>query len=126
MKPITKLMIHEYNLKNTCFMGYKLDKNASFHHIIKREHKGKEEISNGAVLNRDAHQYLHIIEYKDIDMYITINNILKIINNQHDKPTVEQLQIISKLLSTFEEEHKYDKTSKGKRLIRKEYLGRLY
>ena len=107
-------------------MGYTLDRTASFHHIIKREHGGKETIENGAVLNKNAHEYLHIIEYKDIDTYIAINKILKIINNQRDKPTTEQLEIISKLLSMFEEEHKHDKTSKGKRLIKYPYLERYY
>ena len=126
MRDITKRMIKIYNLDKLCFMGYTLDKTASFHHIIKREHGGKEEISNGAVLNKNAHEYLHIIEYKDYDTYIAINKILKIINNQRDKPTKEQLQIISKLLSMFEEEHKYDKTSKNKILIKHQYLERYY
>ena len=119
-------MIKIYNLDKLCFMGYTLDKTASFHHIVKREKGGKEEISNGAVLNKTAHEYLHIIEYKDIETYIAINKILKIINEQRDKPTIEQLQIISKLLSMFEEEHKHDKTSKGKRLIKYQYLERYY
>lgn len=125
MKPIAKQMIKIYNLDKFCFMGFKLDKTATYHHIIKREHGGKETIENGAVLNPYAHEYLHIIEYKDIDTYIAINKILKVINEQRDKPTIEQLQIISKMLSMFEEEHKYDKTSKGKRLIKYQYLERM-
>ena len=51
MKPITKEMIKIYNLDKLCFMGYTLDKNATFHHIVKKEHGGKEDITNGAVLN---------------------------------------------------------------------------
>lgn len=126
MKNITKRMVKIYNLDKLCFMGYTLDKYASYHHIQKREHGGLETIENGAVLNPYAHEYLHIIEYKDIDTYIAINKILKIINDQHAKPTVEQMQIISKLLSMFEEEHKEDKTRKGKRLIKYQYLDRYY
>lgn len=126
MKNITREMIKIYNLDKLCFMGYTLDRTASYHHIIKREHGGKETIENGAVLNKNAHEYLHIIEYKDYDTFIAINKILKIINNQRDKPTKEQLQIISKLLSMFEEEHRYDKTSKNKRLIKHQYLERYY
>lgn len=126
MRDITKRMIKIYNLDKLCFMGYTLDRTASFHHIVKREDGGKEVIENGAVLNKTAHEYLHIIEYKDIGTYIAINKILKIINEQRDKPTVEQLQIISKMLSMFEEEHMYDKTSKGKRLIKYPYLERYY
>ena len=126
MRDITKRMIKIYNLDKLCFMGYTLDRTASFHHIIKREHGGKETIENGAVLNKNAHEYLHIIEYKDYDTYIAINKMLKIINEQRDKPTTEQLEIISKILSMFEEEHKEDKTSKGKRLIKHQYLERYY
>ena len=126
MRDITKRMIKIYNLDKLCFMGYTLDRTASFHHIIKREHGGKETIENGAVLNKTAHEYLHIIEYKDYDTFIAINKILEIINNQKDRPTKEQYQIISKLLSMFEEEHKHDKTSKGKTLIKHKYLDRSY
>lgn len=126
MKPITKEMIKIYNLDKLCFMGYTLDRNATFHHIVKKENGGKEVIENGAVLNKTAHEYLHIIEYKDIGTYIAINKILKIINEQRDRPTKEQLEIISKILSMFEDEHKEDKTSKGKRLIKHQYLDRFY
>lgn len=126
MRPITKEMIKVYNLDKWCFMGYKLDKNATFHHIVKKEHGGKEEIDNGAVLNPFAHQYLHIIECKDIRTYESINKILKVINEQRDKPTKEQLEIISYLLSMFEKDHIKDKNSKGKRLIRHQYLDRYY
>ena len=126
MKNITKQMIKIYNLDKFCFMGYTLDRNATFHHIVKCEEEGKEEISNGAVLNPYAHEYLHIIEYKDYDTFIAINKILEIINNQKDRPTKEQYQIISKLLGMFEEEHKHDKTSKNKTLIKHKYLDRFY
>ena len=113
-------MIKIYNLDKLCFMGYKLDRHATFHHIEKKEHGGLEIIENGAVLNPN------IIEYKDIEIYIAVNKILKLINEQRDKPTVEQYQIISKLLSMFEAEHSKEKTSKGKKLIREKYLDRFY
>jgi hypothetical protein len=107
-------------------MGYKLDRTASFHHIVKRCDGGKEEMENGAVINGMAHQYLHIIEYKDTNTYITLNNILKLINMQREKPTEEQYFMIGRLLTLFEEEHENDKSSKGKQLIRREYKNRRY
>lgn len=107
-------------------MGYTLDKDATYHHIVKKCDGGEETIENGAVLNPYAHEYLHIIEYKDIETYIAINKILKIINSQKDKPNVEQLKIISTLLSMFESEHTKDKNSKGKTLIRDVYKKRWY
>ena len=50
-----------------------------FHHIIKAEHFGERVVSNGALLMPIAsvHQYLHIIEYKDIETYNAINKIFK-------------------------------------------------
>ena len=75
MRAITREMIYLYNLKDLCFMGYTLDKDATYHHIVKRCDGGEETIENGAVLNPYAHEYLHIIEYKDIETYIAINKI---------------------------------------------------
>lgn len=126
MKDITKQMIKIYNLDKLCFMGYKLDKTATYHHILKKEYGGKEIIENGAVLNKEAHEYLHIIEYKDIATYIALNKILKIINDQKNAPTIEQYQIISTILKMFEKEHISDRTNKGKLLIKDKYLERYY
>ena len=71
-----------------------------------------------------AHQYLHLIEYKDIKTYDTINKMFKYINQQRYEPTKEQREIIEFLLQSFEEEHKWDRGSKGKILIKRKYLER--
>jgi hypothetical protein len=125
MKAITKEMIKIYNLKEYDFMGYKLTKNATFHHIVKKEHGGKETIENGAVLETASHQYLHVIEYKEIERFILINKMLKIINNQGHAPTREQIEIIDYILREFEEEHEKDLNSKGKPIIKKEFKERI-
>lgn len=125
MRAITRDMIKIYNLDHTCFMGYKLNhNNATFHHIVKKENGGLLTIDNGAVLTDIAHNYLHIIEYKDLDIYIALNKMFQIINKQQDKPSKEQYQIINTLLAMFEEKHKDDKTSRGKKLIQHKYLDR--
>lgn len=72
-----------------------------------------------------AHQYLHIIEYKDLNTYISINKIFELINKQLKEPTTEQREIIEYLLLQFEKEHEYDLNAKGKRLIKAEYKNRL-
>lgn len=108
------------------WMNYKLvKKDLTYHHIVKREDGGKQEIDNGALLMPIAHQYLHIIEYKDIKTYNAINKIFKFINEQQYEPTLDQRQIIEYLLRQFEEEHKADINSKGKLLIKYEYKNRL-
>ena len=109
------------------WMNYRLVKsNVTFHHIVKKSDSGKRVISNGALIMPVAlaHQYLHLIEYKDIDTYIAINKIFKYVNQQGHEPTMEQREIIEYLLKEFESEHKWDKGSKGKLLIKRKYLER--
>ena len=116
-------MIKEYNLKGLCFMGYELNKNATFHHILKREYGGKEVIENGAVLNPNAHSYLHIIEYKDRDMFEYINGLLKK-ENEQGYVSSKDLRVIDDTLKIFEREHCSDTTKKGKLLLKAVYLKR--
>lgn len=126
MKRIKKEMIEIYKpISNLDWMNYKLvRKDVTFHHIIKRTDGGKEEISNGALLMPISHQYLHLIEYRDIDTYNAINKIFKFINQQQHEPTQEQREIIEFMLKEFENAHKWDKSSKGKILIQRKYLQR--
>lgn len=126
MKNITREMLKIYKPYSSMdWMNYKLVRNdMTAHHILKKEHGGKLEISNIAPLRSISHQYLHLIEYKDINTYITINKIFKYVNQQGYEPTQEQREIIEYLLKEFENEHKFDKSSKGKLLIKQEYLKR--
>lgn len=123
---ITREMLHIYKpLSNMDWMNYKLvRKDLTFHHIVKREDGGKKVITNGALLMPVAHQYLHLIEYKDIETYNAINKIFGIVNQQEYEPTREQREIIEYLLQEFEKVHKNDKNSKGKNLIQYKYKRR--
>lgn len=126
MTEITKEMLKIYKpYSNMDWMNYKLvRKDLTFHHIVKRENGGKREISNGALLIPVAHQYLHLIEYKDKETYNAINKIFYYINQQRYEPTREQREIIEYLLQEFEKVHKNDKNSKGKSLIQYKYRQR--
>lgn len=126
MKQITREMLKIYKpISNLDWMNYKLvRKDLTAHHIIKKEFGGKLEQNNIALLMSTPHQYLHLIEYKDIDTYITLNKMFKIINNQLHEPTLEQREIIEYLLQEFEYQHRNDKNSKGKSLIKREYKQR--
>lgn len=107
------------------WLNYKLVKDkVTFHHIVKREDGGKKTLSNGALLMPVAHQYLHLIENKDIDTYIGINKIFEYINKQQYEPTREQREILEYMLRQFEYQHRFDKGSKGKILIKQKYLER--
>ena len=73
---------------NMDWLNYKLvRKDLTFHHIRKREDGGKATIDNGALLMPVGHQYLHLIEYKDIETYIA-NEIMK---NEVAKKILEEI-----------------------------------
>ena len=126
MKSIVKLMINIYNLKNIDFMGYTVSKDNpyTFHHLIKRCHGGKEIIENGAILTKNAHEYLHLIETRDLEIYQYINNVLMQINEQNFEPLQRQILAIDYLLKIFESEHQNDLTCKKELIIKKKYLRR--
>lgn len=127
MKAITQELIHVFKPHGIDWMGYTYENNKqlSFHHIKKKENGGLYEFDNGALLRGNtSHEYLHLIEVKDLDMYIYINHILKIINEQRYTPTKQQLIQIRDVLELFEKEHCADRTMKGKQLIKYKYLDR--
>lgn len=126
MKQVTRDMLKIYKpISNMDWLNYKLvKKDLTFHHIVKKQYGGKEEISNGALIMNTGHQYLHLIEYKDIKTYNAINKLFRYINDQKYEPTLEQREIIEYLLQEFEYQHKNDKNSKGKILIKREYKQR--
>lgn len=111
---------------NLDWMNYRIvrKQDLSFHHIVKKEHGGKATIDNGALLTINAHNYLHIIEQKDITTYAYINKMFEIINKQLHEPNQDQRFVIEYLLKEFERNHMEDKNSKGKLLIKKEWLER--
>ena len=126
MKQITRRMLKIYvPVSNLDWLNYKLIRSkATFHHIQKKVDGGKTLIENGAILMPVSHEYIHLIECKDIDTYTALNKILKHVNEQNQEPTLEQRQIVEYLFTKFEIEHIYDKRSNGKPLIKEIYLDR--
>lgn len=126
MKEVLRQMLRIYKpFSQMDWLNYKLKKDdVTFHHITKACDFGKKSIENGAILMPNSHSYLHLIECLDIDTYIALNQIFRIINNQMYEPTMEQRILIDKILSEFEDNHRWDKGNKGKLLIKKKYLDR--
>lgn len=126
MKKITSDMLKIYKpYSEMDWMNYKLIRNdMTAHHIIKKCNGGKLEMNNIAPLRSVSHSYLHLIEFKDIETYNAINKIFKFVNQQGYEPTLEQREIIEYLLREFESEHRFDRGSKGKLLIKQKYLER--
>lgn len=129
MKQVTKLMIREFNIKKLGydFMGYTLNKGdeLTFHHLIVPKRKnGKMVKENGAIIQRVPHDYLHLIEAKDYDIFCFLTSEM-IDMNVKGYLDIENIRNIHALLSQFEKEHCGDRGSKGKLLIKEEYTRRL-
>ena len=135
MKEITKLMVKKYELMKLGydFMGYDIinKNNLSFHHLI-IPHRDCRALGlgegylewNGAILNQNtSHNYLHLIEAKDYDMFLAITNEL-IDENIKGHLDIDNLRRIHDILGCFEREHINDKSKKGKILIKQEYMRR--
>lgn len=107
------------------WLNYRIDRSQmTLHHIKKRSEGGTMSVDNLCPLLSVGHQYLHLIECKDVDTYNAINKVFKYVNNQGYEPTREQREFIEYLLRGFESEHKWDKGSKGRLLIKEKYLNR--
>lgn len=129
MKEIAKLMIREFKIKQLGydFMGYTLQKGDiyTFHHlIIPKRNGGKETRDNGAILCTTPHEYLHLIESKDLDMFCYLTSEMIDMNIQGFLNS-SNIRNIDELLKQFEREHCSDRTSKGKLLIKEEYTRRI-
>ena len=135
MREITKQMIDYYKIMKLGydFMGYPVyQKNKlSYHHLIIPRRQSKEAGIgegylwwNGAILNQSAsHEYLHLIESKDFDMFSAITSEM-IDENIKGYLDMYNLKRILDVLHSFEREHCSDRGKKGNYLIKEEYLYR--
>lgn len=127
MKSIIIDMRNIYRLRGYDFLGYTYRNvsELSFHHITKKCDGGEMSIDNGALLNKEtSHPYLHLIEFKEFDIYVAINEIIREITQQRKHPTTEQLKRIRALLLEFEALHIDDVNNKGNKIIKKQYIDR--
>ena len=129
MKEVTKLMVNEFKIKQLGydFMGYSLQKGDiyTFHHLIIPNRKGGPYARwNGAILFSTPHQYLHVIEAKDIEIFSLISSEM-VDENIKGYLDLDNLRRIDDLLTYFEREHCSDRSKKGKMLIKEEYTRRV-
>lgn len=116
------------------FMGYEVKKkeSLSFHHLIipHRDCKlyglGEGYLYwNGAILNQlTSHDYLHLIERIDYDIFLAITSEM-IDENVKGYLDIENIRYIDDCLTFFEREHCSDRNKKGKILIKEEYTKRM-
>ena len=133
MREITNEMIKEYQIKKLGydFLGYLFNNpnELSFHHLIVA-HRDCRELGlgegyykwNGAILKqKTSHNYLHVIEHLDPEIFWLITSEL-IDENVKGKIDIDNLKKIRELLLYFEKEHRDDEDKKGKRLIKREFI----
>lgn len=131
MREITKQMIKIYKINQFDFMGYdiKRKESLSFHHLIiphrESQHYGIGNgyvMWNGAILVQEtSHEYLHIIESRDYEIFCRITSEM-IDQNLMGKLDIDNLKKIKGLLRYFEYEYEGITNSKGKQLIKRDYL----
>ena len=133
MKEITKIMINDFKIMKLGydFLGYKVNRkqDLSYHHlIIPRRHCKEAGLGegylywNGAILRQNtSHDYLHIIEKIDPDIFYELTSEM-IDENIKGRLDIDNLKRIRDLLLYFEREHDHDTSKKGKLLIKREFV----
>ena len=133
MKEITKIMVNDFKIMKLGydFLGYKVNRkqDLSFHHlIIQRRHCKEAGLGegylywNGAILRQNtSHDYLHIIEKIDPDIFYELTSEM-IDENIKGRLDIDNLKRIHDLLLYFEREHDHDASKKGKLLIKREFV----
>jgi hypothetical protein len=125
MKSVTNLMFNEFKMAELGmdFMGFNLNKKdiITFHHlIIPNRNGGPVARWNGAIIQRIPHDYLHLIERVDYDMFSYITSEM-IDMNHKGFLDVENIKNIHAILDEFEDKYDGETTRKGKLLIKREY-----
>lgn len=133
MKEVTKEMIEQFKIKKLKydFMGYTFQRvtDLSFHHLVVAKKDcaalglGNGYLTwNGAILKQaTSHDYLHLIERIDRDLFLEITNEM-IDENWKGHLDLENLKRIRQILLYFEREHQDDTDRRGKRLIKTEFI----
>ena len=136
MRDVVKRMITNFQISEFGydFMGYDVNRyeSLSFHHLIV-PHKDCSELGiqggyeewNGALLVRStAHDYLHIIEKYDFNIFLDITSEM-ICQNIKGRLDPNNIKLINMLLNDFEKEWDGEIGYNGKPLIREEFRKRL-
>lgn len=139
MKYVTKLMVNEFKIRNLKmdFMGYEVERkdSLSFHHLIV-PHRDCKELGlgegylrwNGAILTQNngykgsnSHDYLHIIEEYDPEIFYLITSEM-IDENIKGRLDRDNLLRIKALLEYFEREYSNKRTKNGNLIVKEEYV----
>ena len=129
MNGTTKLMIQLYKLDTLGydFMGYEMSGNGmyTYHHfIIPKRNGGSYSVKNGAIIRGSPHDYLHIIEKYDLEIFNLITSEM-IDMNLKGYLDYNNIVHIDELLSIFERDYASVHNKKGSGIVKEEYTRRL-
>lgn len=137
MRDITKIMIKKYALNKLKydFMGYEFnkEKDLSFHHLIVPKRLCQLQripmegyvMWNGAILRQNtSHDYLHIVERNDPEMFYAITSEM-VDENLKGYIDTKNIKAIDDILYQFEKEYCGARTKHGNPLIKEEYTKRI-
>lgn len=130
MREVTKLLINDFKIKELGydFMGYALQKGDiyTFHHLlIANRDGGPYDYWNGVVLLSTPHQYLHTIEAVNYKYFTYLTSEMQDmkIKGYLDSYNLEE---INNILCEFEHKYRNYYTKKHKKLLRPEYMHRVF
>ena len=72
-----------------CMLTGILTERLTYHHIVKKQYGGKATIINGANLVGKIHNWLHIAECKDRELYNLVNECLELYKQCMDREDIE-------------------------------------
>lgn len=103
-----KEMMNLYNTFNIDWMGdiIKSPSDLTRHHIIKKQHKGENNINNYALLTTESHHLIHYLEINYNKEYNLINKLLLELNQSKKEPTEEYYSQIKTILKTVKKDIK--------------------
>lgn len=90
-----KMLISLYGCR--CLLTGIQTEDLTRHHIEKKEHGGSGRIDNFALIVKEIHQWLHSLEYTDLELYFLVNECLKLYKKCIDENNVD-------LIKEYEEE----------------------
>ena len=104
-------MMDIYNTFNIDWMGdiIKSPSDLTRHHIIKKQHNGKNNINNYALLTTSSHHLIHYLEINYNKEYNLINKLLLELNQSKKEPTEEYYSQIKNILKIVKKDMKNKK-----------------